>query len=230
MIERVGRGAASLLIAVATAVMIVAISVAPFVNPIWVSFEQGRARADLWTGYAPAQLHAATDAILSDLVFGPPNFDVTVAGQPVLNPRERGHMADVRRVFSGLALAAVISAVVLVAGYAVRRRPSFWRAVRGGAAALGVGIIGVGIVAAIAFDATFELFHQLFFPAGTYDFDPRTDRLVQLFPEQFWFESGLVVAAVILILCLLVWRTGTARIANAAPERRPAATALEASR
>ena len=43
----------------------------------------------------------ATDAILADLVVGPPDFDVAVAGTPVLIERERAHMRDVRGVFAG---------------------------------------------------------------------------------------------------------------------------------
>ena len=230
MIERLGRGTASVLVAVATAVVIVALAILPFVNPIWVSFEQGRARADLWTGYAPGQLREVTDAILSDLVFGPPEFDVTVAGQAVLNPRERSHMMDVRQAFITLAIAAVISAVVLIVTYAVRRGPGFWRPVRAGAAVLGALILLVGAVGAFAFDATFEIFHRLFFAAGTYGFDARTDRLVQIFPEQFWFDTGLTVGAVVLILCLAVFRAGAGRIADDAREPRTASTALEASR
>ena len=65
-------------------------------EPVWVAFEQGRAEATAWTGFSEPELRTATDAILADLVFGPPDFDVAVAGQPVLIERERGHMRDVR--------------------------------------------------------------------------------------------------------------------------------------
>ena len=44
----------------------------------------------------------ATDAIVADLVFGPPDFDVEVGGVPVLIEREQQHMRDVRTVFAGL--------------------------------------------------------------------------------------------------------------------------------
>ena len=83
---------AAFVTAVATAIVIIAVAIIPFLNPVWVSFEQGRAQADLWTGYTPAQLNEATGAILSDLVFGPPNFDVAVDSQPVLNPREQAQL------------------------------------------------------------------------------------------------------------------------------------------
>ena len=63
----VGGKVASILTGIATAVVIVAIAMLPFLTPQWVAFEQGRAQATAWTGYTTPQLRAATDAILSDL-------------------------------------------------------------------------------------------------------------------------------------------------------------------
>ena len=88
--------AGSLVIIIATALVIVAVSLPLFRYPVWVAFEQGRAEAAVWTGFTEPELRSATDAILADLVVGPPDFDVAVAGQPVLDERERGHMLDVR--------------------------------------------------------------------------------------------------------------------------------------
>ncbi|HEY0443504.1 MAG TPA: hypothetical protein VGC90_04700, partial [Candidatus Limnocylindrales bacterium] len=62
MIDRVRRSAGSLVVGIATAIVIVAISIVPFLTPPWVSFEQGRADATAWTGYSTGQLRAATDA------------------------------------------------------------------------------------------------------------------------------------------------------------------------
>jgi integral membrane protein (TIGR01906 family) len=215
VIERLGRPASSVLVGIATGLVILAVAIIPFVNPVWVSFEQGRARTEAWTGYTPEQLRQATDAILSDLVLGPPNFDVAVAGQPVLNDRERAHMTDVRRVFGGLALLAVASLVLLVMGHRLAHGSGvFWRAVRRGAAVLALGVLVVGLIGTFAFDATFDVFHRLFFAGGTYTFDPRTDRLVQLFPDQFWFESSLALGSLILLLCLVTWRIATERAAG----------------
>ena len=46
----------------------------------------------------------------------------------------------------------------------------------------------------------FEIFHRLFFPAGSFTFDPRTDHLVQLFPFDFWSETTIVLGVVIVAL------------------------------
>lgn len=192
----------ALFIGLATAIVIVTAAVTPFLSPQWVAFEQGRADAAAWTGYSTAELDAATGAILSDLVFGPPDFDVEVGGEPVLDERERGHMRDVRSVFTGLYLVAAASLAVLAVAIRLGDRPATWRAVRGGALGLVGGTVAVGVAALVAFDALFELFHQVVFPAGSYTFDPATERLVQLFPFRFWEETAAVVGVVIVGVAL----------------------------
>ena len=219
-------------IAIATALTIIALAVALFLNPIWVAFEQGRAQATAWTGFSDVELRTATDAILSDLVVGPPDFDVQVAGTPVLDDRERSHMRDVRNVFLGF---FAISAVVAVVGIAIaRRRPperrrATWRAVRGGATWLVEALVVLGIVAIVAFDTLFDVFHRLLFPSGSFDFDPQTERLVQLFPFQFWQETAIAVGAVAIVAALVVVMVARGRLAASAAARAPAAT-LERSR
>jgi integral membrane protein (TIGR01906 family) len=185
----------------ATAVVIVSLAIMPFLTPQWVAFEQGRSNAAGWTGYTADERNAATGSILSDLVFGPPTFDVEVRGEAVLDERERGHMRDVRTVFAGLSILAAISLVILMAASRRADRRAAWRAVRAGAAGLAGAVVVLGAIALVAFDALFETFHGVLFPAGSYDFDPATERLVQLFPFQFWQETAIVVGGVILIGC-----------------------------
>jgi len=200
-VKTAGGRAISILIGLATAIVIVAIAILPFLTPQWVAFEQGRANATAWTGYTTEELRAATDGMLTDLVFGG-DFVVEIDGSPVLNEREQGHMADVRTVFRGLWILAIASLVVLAAASRRADRAATWRAVRGGAIGLTIGVVVVGVIGLVAFDQLFELFHRVFFPAGSYLFDPTTDRLVQLFPFQFWEETAMVVGVVIIAIAL----------------------------
>jgi integral membrane protein (TIGR01906 family) len=203
-----------ILVAIATPCVIVGLSVLVFLNPIWVGFEQDRSNVDQLTGYSTAQVHQVTGSILSDLIFGPPNFGVTVDGAPgaphVLDDRERGHMADVRTVMGELGSAALLAAIVLVGlGLYSRGRRWFWWAASAGAKALGVGVIVVGVVMTVAFDQIFELFHEVFFAPGTYLFNTSSEKLVQLFPDQFWSETSIALAIVVLVLAVVVgWGGG----------------------
>jgi integral membrane protein (TIGR01906 family) len=204
----------------ATAVVIVAISILPFLTSAWVDFDQGLTGARGLTGFTHDELHSATNSILADLVVGPPDFDVTVGGVPVLNERERAHMRDVRGVFGGFAVLSLLAAVGLVVAYAGARRLGHperaWSAIRSGARGLAVGVVIAGLVAFFAFDAAFEVFHQIFFPGGTYTFNPATDRLVQLFPFDFWSETTLAVGLVILVLTVVIAKVAGRRARGAA--------------
>jgi integral membrane protein (TIGR01906 family) len=123
-------------------------------------------------------------------------------------------MADVRTVLLDLGLVSVLAAAALMAiGLASRGARWFWRAARTGAVILAGGVVVVGLAFAILFDQAFELFHELFFPAGTYTFDPRSERLVQLFPDQFWSETSIALAGAVLIVAVIV-AAGAGRLAG----------------
>jgi integral membrane protein (TIGR01906 family) len=213
----VARSLGSALIAAATAVTLIAIAVLAFLNPVWVGFEQVRTQADVFTGYPVADVHRVTDAVLAELIFGPATFLQQVTGISVFDPREREHLADVRRVLIGFAALAAAS-VVLLAVVAVRARDRgrVWRAVRGGAAVLAGAVVVVGALFAVFFDTMFDLFHRLLFAGGSYSFNPEQERLVQLFPEDFWAETSVALAVVILVLSLGVAWVARGRIAGAA--------------
>jgi integral membrane protein (TIGR01906 family) len=198
----------------------VAIAIVPFLSPPWIAFEQDRSNAEGRTGYTQAEVRDATEPIVHDLVFGGA-YAVQVNGLPVLDERERVHMNDVRTVFRGLWLLAALSAVVLLIASRRTDRARTWRAVRGGALGLIVGTVVVGVVGLVAFDQLFETFHEVFFPAGSFLFDPATDKLVQLFPFEFWDETALVVGVVIIAAALAVaW--AAARRARRSTATRPA--------
>ncbi len=214
-----GGRATSLLTGLSTAIVIVALAVLPFLTPQWVASEQDRSNAAGWTGYSVEELKAATGSILSDLVLGPPDFDMQVRAETVLDERERGHMRDVRTVFVRLWVLAALSIVVLLMASRRPDRAATWRAVRRGALGLAVAVVVLGGVALVAFDALFETFHEVVFPAGSFTFDPASERLVQLFPFQFWQETAIVVGVVIIAGCALVAAVAGPRVRRLAPTK-----------
>ena len=204
--ERARWSAAPIATAAATMLTLLGISVGLFFNPAWVAFEQDRSRADLWTGYPPQTVHAVTTSVVAEIFVGPGSFAQTAAGAPVFNARERAHMADVRRIvvaFALLVLAGIL--ILLLGGVRWHSRPWFWDAVARGAAVLAVGAVVLGAAFTFAFDQAFTLFHEILFPAGTWTFDPAADRLVQLFPDQFWTETSVAIAVVGLAVTLGTW-------------------------
>ncbi|GIW20101.1 MAG: hypothetical protein KatS3mg065_0397 [Chloroflexota bacterium] len=199
----------SLLLGAAFVLVLLGLTVLPFLTPAWFAVAQERAGVAALTGWPAAEVRRVTDRLLADVVLGPPRFDVAVDGAPVLAERERSHLRDVRSVllrFGGAVLVAL--GVVAVEK---RRLPSaaFWAvAERTGLLLAGV-VLGVGALALVAFDPLFEFFHRLFFAPGTYTFDPGRERLVQLFPMGLWFETAL--AAGVLVAGLGLALAGLAR-------------------
>ena len=119
----------------------------------------------------------------------------------VFNDKEVHHMRDVKHLLWGVyvAFAAATACLIalLAAGYYLRRsefmpwlaRLTMW----GGLLTVGL-LLAFGLVAAVGFDALFLLFHRVSFANDFWMLDPRTDYLVLLFPQGFWFDATIWVA------------------------------------
>ena len=111
------------------------------------------------------------------------------------------HMADVKRLLWGVYAAFGVSAACLAglaaAGLARRRRDYLpvlaRRMLWGGGLTVGL-LLAFGLVAAVGFDALFLLFHRVSFANDFWRLDPRTDYLVLLFPQGFWFDATMWAA------------------------------------
>ena len=119
----------------------------------------------------------------------------------LFNDKEVHHMRDVKRLLWGVYGAFAVSAAGLLALAAVgffRERSGYTatlarRALWGGALTVGLLVL-FGLVAAVGFDALFLLFHRVSFANDFWMLDPRTDYLVLLFPQGFWFDATMWVA------------------------------------
>jgi len=198
---RAGSALRALLASVATVIVILGVAVSLFFNPLWIGFEQQRAGVPTITGWAPDQVRTVTDSILADLFVGPPAFAASVDGQGVLDAAERSHMVDVRNVLLPAVAVFGIALAVLAALYVTSRRQGwFWRAVAVGSGTLALAGLVIGVALLFFFDAAFLLFHLVFFPQGNFSFDPRTQRLTQLFPAPIWTETVIAIALVGLLM------------------------------
>jgi len=203
--DRTVHGLVGILVGAATILVLVGAALLLFLNPVWVGFEQARSEATAWTGWTSDQVTETTNAILRDLVIGPPEFAMTVDGTAVFDEREREHLRDVRRVLVAVGFATLAAAVILGATWRRSRGASwFWRSVGSGAGVLAGSVVFLGAFFAFSFDTAFELFHRLFFAGGTYTFDPTTERLVQLFPERFWYETSIAIGVVLFVASVAV--------------------------
>lgn len=203
------RAIAGVVFAASLAIVIALAGPLLLFNSWFVSFEQSRHGVAERLGTDPATVDRVTGEILADLFTGG-EFLVSLDGNaPLLDERARSHMRDVSGLVRSLALlVAVAGAALTVSALTMRhQRRRVGRLMLIGAGSVGAVAIALAIVFAVAFDAAFLAFHRIFFPAGTFLFEPGSN-LIWLFPENFWFESALAAGAAIVVTAIIVALVG----------------------
>lgn len=204
--------AASLVLAIATAIVVALTGPLALFNPPFVLALQDRHGVDASFAASPAQVEAVTLSYLGDIYLDG-GFDAALSegDPPLLDATERSHMHDVSRLVRLLLiidLAALL--VALASGWLLRGEASrIGRALLGGAAIVGGLALAIAIAFAVAFEPTFLAFHAIFFPPGTYLFPPDS-QLIRLFPEPFWYDAalaaGIAVVASATVVSVAGWR------------------------
>jgi integral membrane protein (TIGR01906 family) len=185
-------------------------------NPSFTSILQDRHDVAEAIGTTPDEVQRLTASFLVDL-YTDGRFDAALEGEdePFLDASERSHMRDVGALVRTLALVLIGSLAVAVAcGWWMRGEPArIGRIMVIAAGVVGAAALVLGVAFAVAFDAAFTAFHQLFFEAGTWQFALGSN-LITLFPEPFWFDAALIAGAAILLVAAIVsiaglwlWRT-----------------------
>ena len=60
----------------------------------------------------------------------------------------------------------------------------------------------------LSFGPAFDSFHRLFFRQGTYMFDPSTELIVNLYPEQLFMDLGILIMKWVLSISILITSAG----------------------
>lgn len=141
--------------------------------------------------------------------------DITVmnsagVAEPLLSEREILHLRDVKRLFDRTydagwgslgAIVTIIVGAIIWRGRAAGRALAAAGRLAGGAA-LAVVVV-LGIIAVSGFDGAFRQFHLIFFTNDLWQLSSR-DRLIQMFPQDFFFESTLLIGASIIGTAVVV--------------------------
>lgn len=192
-------------------------SVRVLTTDAYLSFEYGKENfpSDLY-GFTPQQrfILASTNihyvrAHLPDDELAKQNLN----GTAIFNDREIAHMADVQTVFQ-FALrvwqfAFILFVLLAFVLWKKGKQTMLATALRQGGLLTSAIILIIGILAVVAWQAWFEIFHRLFFESGSWLFS-YTDTLIRLFPIEFWFDSVLTISILSfvggILLALLGWR------------------------
>jgi len=129
---------------------------------------------------------------------------VTVDGAEVslYNDEETEHMRDVKSLMGAVfrlneaSLAIILGYIGCVVLWSGER--SVHQLARSTLIGVGVGlavVVAIGGFALTGFDRAWTTFHEIAFRNDLWLLDPDTDRLIQMFPEEFWAEMTFIVAA-----------------------------------
>ena len=187
---------------------------------LWLEYHRPGFPADQYGFSLDDRMTYGSYALDYVLNFAPPRYLsglVTPEGEPLFLESEVGHMADVKGVLGlsfAIALVLFVLAVLACAYLARRYKGGVRRALFSGAVLTLVGIAVLAVLAILAWQAFFTQVHALFFAEGTWTFRV-DDTLIRLFPEQFWTDSAITVAvlvlAAVLLTLVLTWPTKARR-------------------
>ena len=192
------------LLALAAAALAIGATTAIFLTPPVVHLLLSVSDAHTVLGVEPRVAEALSDALVGDLLTDGA-FDTPLGDAPLLSAGERSHLVDVGALLRAV-LAAGLGGLVTLAIARTRRRAWLRVAIRDGAALIVGGALVAAAAFTLAFDATFSFFHGLFFAAGTWTFNPATDRLVQLYPQEFWTLAALLFCLALALLSFAAYR------------------------
>jgi len=192
------------LLALAAAALAIGATTAIFLIPPVVHLLLSVSDAHTVLGVEPRVAEALSDALVGDLLTDGA-FEAPLGDAPLLSAGERSHLVDVGALLRAV-LVAGLGGLITLAAARTRRRAWLRVAIRDGAALIVGGALVAAAAFTLAFDATFSFFHGLFFAAGTWTFNPATDRLVQLYPQEFWTLAALLFCLALALLSFAAYR------------------------
>lgn len=163
-------------------------------------------------GMSKDDLNKTTDVLLSYIKDYDKTLDINVningENRQVFNEREKAHMIDVRDLYQNAIkvrnfslLIYAFSLVILIMNKGLNEL------YRGFKKALGIFVFMFGLIAffcLIDFNAFWTNFHHIFFPSNDlWLLDPRTDILIMMVPEKFFFDLCVLIIFSIFILMLI---------------------------
>jgi integral membrane protein (TIGR01906 family) len=171
------------------------------------------------TGLSADELRSVAASFATHIRDGTPIVE-TVArdGQrvPMFSERELVHMRDVHDLVSrGLVIAGLVGAYFVAFAVLGRRwwqghyAVSLSRYVRRGAILTLALLLGVAGLTVVAFDQLFWVFHVVSFPNDYWLMDPRQHYLINLFSQQFFLDTTLVVAGMTAVEAVVLLAVAT---------------------
>ena len=193
------------------------------------------------TGLARAEIDRATGELRAYFQSGERFVAISVtnaagAEEPLFTEREVLHLVDVKRLLgrtydAGWAALGFLVTFPALLCY-VRRRGAARALARTGIVAgltSAATVVVLGVIAISGFDEAFRQFHLLFFSNDLWQLSSQ-DRLIQLFPQRFFFETTLLIGSVTLAFGAALAGGGWCYLRRAARSSQPDGSLLGGER
>jgi integral membrane protein (TIGR01906 family) len=187
--------------------------------------------AEQASGISEAELIRANGEIRDYLVnhrSGALSPTVTNAGgedEVLFSVRETAHMADVRDLVGTLftvQLLALALTIALGVALLVLWPPRALAAAALYGSVLTAIVLGLASVLALSgFDAAWSQFHVIAFKNDFWELDPVTDHLIQMYPEDFWFDVTMLIGIATLAQALVISTVSALYLVVTAPPQEP---------
>ena len=181
----------------------------------YLAFEYGKANFPPDTyGFTPQQRFILASTNIHYVRAHLPNNELskqTLNGVAVYNEREVTHMADVKGVFQIIMrvwqLAFILFLVLGLILWKNGQRMALTSSIHWGGLVTSGIVLSIALLAAVAWQSWFNVFHLFFFKPGSWLFS-YSDTLIRLFPEKFWVDATLTITAFSLAGGLLLMFAG----------------------
>lgn len=153
------------------------------------------------SGY-PAEVCKANYSVLIDynMFWGPktlnfPDFVMSESG--VI------HFAEVKRIFVIAEITSIVSAVLMIIGFSFAKKWKAYKWLPGGIVLTLAMVAVVGFGCAFFWEKTFVLMHHLLFNNDFWLFDPSTDPVIRILPDQVFLHLGAAIMAFMVIFMII---------------------------
>ncbi len=231
--------AATVLFVAAAPILLIAASVRWVINaPVLYSSGFDRHNIEAATGIERGELLSAArqirDYFNDDVEYMDVMVTIRNVRRPLYNEREILHMKDVKGLVRGVyrisEAAAGYMLVFALVGFTVQRGafyPRLLRLLRRGGIVTLAAVVVVGLGAIIGFDRLFLAFHLVSFSNDLWQLDPRTDYLLIMFPQRFFFEATMWIAGSVVLSAVLLAAVPTFLLRSASRAAELPTPALE---
>ena len=184
------------------------------------AFEYPRIEPDRY-GFTPAQrlelAHGTLDYMqraepADEVIYLLEDLRLPNSDTPLYNAAEISHMIDVKILADNIRIIMWVTGIITIGGLLFllarpeTRREGYKAVFHGGLLTSGILLL-IALFILLAWSIFFVQFHELLFPPGSWTFS-YTDGLIRLFPEQFWFDVGVILSVGTLLQGLILTAVG----------------------